>query len=204
MAAAAAAPVPNQTEDHGPTEGQPLFQAPPSEAGNGSLPPSAPKTPPTYAQMTSHTGNGSLPPSAPKTPPTDAKSATPNQGLPTSSTLSLASLGQTFPTSPTTVSSMLYGQYHRWRQRLWPQSRQGRQPHCQHHQLTCNSFVLGTFLKTLAELATVLVGECVNMYLSYLAYITFTWLPINKALHSMFWVSCNTLFPMHTSACRTE
>ena len=43
------------------------------QAGNGSLPPSAPKTPPTYLQMTSHTGNGSLPPSAPKTPPTDAK-----------------------------------------------------------------------------------------------------------------------------------
>ena len=43
------------------------------QAGNGSLPPSAPKTPPTYAQMTSHTGNGSLPLSAPKTPPTNAK-----------------------------------------------------------------------------------------------------------------------------------
>jgi hypothetical protein len=43
------------------------------QAGNGSLPPSAPKTPPTYAQMTSHNGNGSLPQSAPKTPPTDAK-----------------------------------------------------------------------------------------------------------------------------------
>ena len=40
------------------------------QAGNGSLPPSPPKTPPTYAQTTSHTRNGSLPPSAPKTPPT--------------------------------------------------------------------------------------------------------------------------------------
>ena len=40
---------------------------------NGSLPPSAPKTPPTYAQTTSHTRNGSLLPSAPKAPPTDAK-----------------------------------------------------------------------------------------------------------------------------------
>ena len=36
------------------------------QVGNGSLPPSAPKTPP----KTSCTGNGSLPPSAPKTPPT--------------------------------------------------------------------------------------------------------------------------------------
>ena len=44
-----------------------------SEAGNGSLPPSAPKTPPTYAQTTSRTAIESLPPSAPKTPPTDAK-----------------------------------------------------------------------------------------------------------------------------------
>ena len=44
-----------------------------SESGNGSLLPSAPKTPPTYAQMTSNTGNGSLPPSAPKTPPMEAK-----------------------------------------------------------------------------------------------------------------------------------
>jgi hypothetical protein len=38
------------------------------QAGNGSLPPSAPKTPPTYAQTTSHTRNRSMPPSAPKTP----------------------------------------------------------------------------------------------------------------------------------------
>ena len=36
------------------------------QVGNGSLPPSAPKTPP----KTSCTGNESLPPSAPKTPPT--------------------------------------------------------------------------------------------------------------------------------------
>jgi hypothetical protein len=47
--------------------GWPFHQHLHRQAGNGSLPPSAPKTPPTYAQMTSHTGNGSLPLSAPKT-----------------------------------------------------------------------------------------------------------------------------------------
>ena len=52
------------------------------QAGNGSLPPSAPKTPPTYAQTTSHTRNGSLPPSAPKTPP--KTSYTGNGSLPPS------------------------------------------------------------------------------------------------------------------------
>ena len=64
--AAPALSAPGAMEDHGPTKGQPLFPAPPSETRNGSLPPSAPKTPP----KTSCTGNGSLPPSAPKTPPT--------------------------------------------------------------------------------------------------------------------------------------
>ena len=52
------------------------------QAGNGSLPPSAPKTPPTYAQKMSHTRNGSLPPSAPKTPP--KTSCTGNGSLPPS------------------------------------------------------------------------------------------------------------------------
>ena len=70
--AATAASAPDVTEDHGPTKSQPMFPAPSSETG-GSLPPSAPETPPTCAQMTSHTGNGSLPPSAPKAPPTDGK-----------------------------------------------------------------------------------------------------------------------------------
>ena len=99
-----------------------------------------------------------------------------------------------------TYQSMPRGLYHRWRQRLWPcRPQEHLQPHCQHHQPTCNSYVRGAFIKTLAELATVLVGEWVNMYLAYLAYITFTWLPINKALHSLFWVSSYSLFPMHTS-----
>ena len=53
--------------------GRPFHQHLHCQAGNGSLPPSAPKTPSTYAQTTSHTRNGSLPPSAPKTPPTNAK-----------------------------------------------------------------------------------------------------------------------------------
>ena len=48
--------------------GWPFHQHLHRQAGNGSLPPSAPKTPPTYAQTTSHTRNGSLPPSEPKTP----------------------------------------------------------------------------------------------------------------------------------------
>ena len=50
--------------------GRPFHQHLHCQAGNGSLPLSAPKTPPTYALMTSCTGNRSLPPSAPKTPPT--------------------------------------------------------------------------------------------------------------------------------------
>jgi hypothetical protein len=50
-----------------------------------------------------------------------------------------------------THQSMLRGQYHRWRQRLGPHRRQ--KP---------NNFVHGPNLKTLAKLATVLVGECVN------------------------------------------
>ena len=57
-----------------PRRGRPPGKTNPKPSGNGSLPPSAPKTPPTYAQTTSHTRNGSLPPSAPKTPPTDTKS----------------------------------------------------------------------------------------------------------------------------------
>ena len=60
--AAAATSAPVQTDDHGPTEGQPLFPAPPSGAGNGCLPPSAPKTPPTYAQVTSRSGQQVKPP----------------------------------------------------------------------------------------------------------------------------------------------
>ena len=50
-----------------------------------------------------------------------------------------------------TQQSMLRGQYHRWRQRL--------RPHRRHKP---NQFVHGANLKTLAKLATVLVGECVN------------------------------------------
>ena len=50
-----------------------------------------------------------------------------------------------------TRQSMLHGQYHRWRQRLGP-----------HRRHKPNHFVRGAFIKTLAELATVLVGECVN------------------------------------------
>jgi hypothetical protein len=46
---------------------------------------------------------------------------------------------------------MLRGQYHRWRQRLGP-----------HRRHKPNHFVRGANLKTLAKLATVLVGECVN------------------------------------------
>ena len=104
-----------------------------------------------------------------------------------------------------TYQSMPRWLYHRWRQRLWPYRwHEHLQHHCQHHQPTCNSFVRGAFIKTLAELATVLVGECVNMYLAYLAYSTFTWLPVNKALHSLFWFSSYSLFPMHRWACRTE
>ena len=50
-----------------------------------------------------------------------------------------------------THQSMLRGQYHRWRQRLGP-----------HRRHKPNHFVHGAFIKTLAKLATVLVGECVN------------------------------------------
>jgi cleavage and polyadenylation specificity factor subunit 1 len=60
--AATAAPAPDAMEDHGPTENQPMFPAPPSEARNGGLPPSAPKTPPTYAQVTSRSGRQIRPP----------------------------------------------------------------------------------------------------------------------------------------------
>ena len=77
--------------------------------------------------------------------------------------------------SPTSVSSMPYGRpcrqplhrqlssthgttpdglYHRWRQRLGP--------HHRHELLQPYHFVHGAFLKTLAKLATVLVGEGVN------------------------------------------
>ena len=77
--------------------------------------------------------------------------------------------------SPTSAPSMPYGQpcrqhlhhqlssthgttpdglYHRWRQRLGP--------HHRHERLQPYHFVHGAFLKTLAKLATVLVGECVN------------------------------------------
>ena len=52
------------------------------QVGNGSLPPSAPKTPP----KTSFTGNESLPPSAPKTPPTYTQVQAPVQGLAPSQT----------------------------------------------------------------------------------------------------------------------
>ena len=46
------------------------------------------------------------------------------------------------------------GLYHRWRQRLGP--------HHRHKRLQPHHFVRTAFLKTLAKLATVLVGECVN------------------------------------------
>ena len=119
-------------------------------------------------------------PTLPATPP---KSATPNQGLPTSTSseppqrpalapATTCPLPDTTNSSPTSAPSMLYGQpccqhlhrqllsthqsmlrgqYHRWRQRLGPHRRQ--KP---------NNFVHGPNLKTLAKLATVLVGECVN------------------------------------------
>ena len=54
--------TPDAMEDHGPIKNQPMFPAPPSEAGKGGLPPSAPKTPPTYAQVTTRTGRQSRPP----------------------------------------------------------------------------------------------------------------------------------------------
>jgi hypothetical protein len=53
-----------------------------------------------------------------------------------------------------THQSIPHGQYHCWHQRLGP--------HCQHKRLQPHHFVHGDFLKTLAEFATVLVGECVN------------------------------------------
>ena len=142
-------------------------------------------------------------PTLPATPP---KSATPNQGLPasTSSELPQRSLPTSAPSmpygrshrqhlhhhrrrdkiiagtqktsSPTSAPSMPYGQpcrqhlhrqlssnhgttpdglYHRWRQRLGPHRHQ-------HELLQPYHFVHGAFLKTLAKLATVLVGECIN------------------------------------------
>ena len=45
--------TPTQADDHGPNIGQPLFPAP---QPGGCLPPSAPETPPTYAQVTSRCG----------------------------------------------------------------------------------------------------------------------------------------------------
>ena len=54
--------TPDAMEDHGPIKNQPMFPAPPSETRKGGLPPSAPKTPPTYAQVTTRTGRQSRPP----------------------------------------------------------------------------------------------------------------------------------------------
>ena len=57
--AATTTSTPIQADDLEPTVGQPLFPAPPS---GGCLPPSAPETPPTYAQMTSRSGRLVKPP----------------------------------------------------------------------------------------------------------------------------------------------
>ena len=54
--AAAATSASGLTESQGSTQGQPLFPEPPLEAGDGCLPPSAPETPPTYAQVTTRYG----------------------------------------------------------------------------------------------------------------------------------------------------
>jgi hypothetical protein len=65
-------PVAGETGAVLPDSGEPKVRTPDagtSETGNGSLPPSAPKTPPLYAQRMSHTGRGGLPQSAPKAPP---------------------------------------------------------------------------------------------------------------------------------------